>query len=130
LYSGERDATDPLITPRRVYLIAVSYRCETPRSFGRRLCTLVFVLRSLDAKQVRAAIGRRFPVRTVTTFSFAVAGLLFLKCLTEIMPTILSNRLPPAATGHYTLVDQALDLGPLTPFCVMTGILLTVESSS
>jgi hypothetical protein len=92
--------------------------------FSGSLWTLVLVLSSLDGQPIRAAIGPRFPVRTLATFSFAVAGLLFLKCLSEIVPTIPSNRLPPAATGYYTLVDQALDLGVLTPFCVMIGILL------
>jgi hypothetical protein len=97
--------------------------------FSLSLWTLVLVLSSLDGEQIRTVIGRRFPVRTVATFSFAVGGLLFLKCLSEIVPTIASNRLPAAATGYYTLVDQALDLGVLTPFCVMTGILLLKRES-
>jgi hypothetical protein len=92
--------------------------------FSGSLWTLVLVLRRIDGEQIHAAIGPRFPVRTLATFSFAVGGLLLLKCLGEIVPTIASNTLPPAATGYYTLVDQGLDLGVLTPFSVMTGILL------
>lgn len=92
--------------------------------FSLSLWTLVLVLNGLDNAQIRAAIGRRFPVRTLATFSFAVGALLLLKCLSEIVPTVQSNTLPPAATGYYTLVDQGLDLGVLTPFCVMTGLLL------
>lgn len=97
--------------------------------FSLSLWTLVLVLSDLDGEQLRAAIGPRFPVRTLTTFSFAVGGLLLLKCLGEIVPTILSNTLPPAATGYYTLVDQGLDLGLVTPFCVMTGIFLRKRES-
>src|SRR5262245_30732981 len=90
--------------------------------FSLSLWTLVLVLSDLDRERIPAAIGRRFPVRTLATFSFAVGGLLLLKCLGEIVPTISSNTLPPAATGYYTLVDQALDIGLLTPFCVTAGI--------
>jgi hypothetical protein len=92
--------------------------------FSLSLWTLVLVLRDFDGDQIRAAIGPRFPARTLATFSLAVGGLLLLKCLGEIVPTIRSNTLPIAATGYYTLIDQGLDLGLLTPFCVMTGILL------
>jgi hypothetical protein len=97
--------------------------------FSLSLWTLMLVLRDLDGEQIRAAIGPRFPVRTLATFSFAVGGLLLLKCLSEIVPTIASNKLPAAAAGYYTLVDQALDLGVLTPFCVMTGILLLTRET-
>jgi hypothetical protein len=92
--------------------------------FSLSLWTLVLVLRDLAGEQIRAAIGPRFPVRTLATFSFAVGGLLLLKCLSEIVPTVTTNTLPAAAAGYYTLVDQALDLGILTPFCIMTGLLL------
>ena len=89
----------------------------------------MLVLSDLDGERLRAAIGPRFPVRTLSAFSFAVGGLLLLKCVGEIVPTILSNTLPPAATGYYTLVDQGLDLGLVTPFCVMTGALLRKRQS-
>ena len=97
--------------------------------FSLSLWTLVLVLSDLDGDQIRAAIGPRFPVRTLTAFSFAIGGLLLLKCLGEIVPTIWSNTLPPVATGYYTLVDQGLDLGLLTPFCMMSGILLLKRES-
>ena len=92
--------------------------------FSLSLWTLAFVIVGVDRAQIQAAIGEHFPVRTMAVFSFAVGGLLFLKCLGEIMPSIGSGRMPIAATGYYTLVDQALDLGLLTPFCVLTGVLL------
>lgn len=92
--------------------------------FSASLWTLVLLLRSIDREEVRSAIGARFPARTLASFSFAAGGLLLLKCLGEIVPTIGSNALPPAAAGYYTLVDQALDLGVLTPFCILSGILL------
>lgn len=92
--------------------------------FSLSLWTLVFVIAGVDRVQIQAAIGERFPVKTMAVFSFAVGGLLFLKCLGEIMPSIGSGTMPIAATGYYTLVDQALDLGLLTPFCVLTGVLL------
>ena len=97
--------------------------------FSLSLWTLVLVIAGIDPTQVRAAIGERFPVRTVASFSFAVGGLLLLKCLGEIMPTLGSNTLPTTATGYYTLVDQALDLGLLTPFCIFAGVLLLRRES-
>jgi hypothetical protein len=97
--------------------------------FSLSLWTLVLVLNDLDGEQIRAAIGPRFPVRTLATFSVAIGGLLLLKCLGEIVPTIRPNTLPPETTGYYTLVDQGLDLGLLTPFCMMTGILLLKRES-
>jgi hypothetical protein len=86
--------------------------------------TLVLVLTTIGNEHIRTAIGERFPVKAVAVFSFAAAALLLLKCLGEILPTIPSNTLPSAATGYYTLVDQALDIGLLTPFCVVAGVLL------
>jgi hypothetical protein len=92
--------------------------------FSLSLWTLILVLADIDRAEIRAAIGERFPVRTVAGFSFAVGGLLLLKCLGEIVPGLGSGTMPAVATGYYTLVDQALDLGLLTPFCVLTGVLL------
>jgi hypothetical protein len=92
--------------------------------FSLSLWTLVLVLVGVDRTQIRAAIGARFPVRMVAGFSFAVGGLLLMKCLSEIVPGLGSSTMPAVATGYYTLVDQALDLGLLTPFCVLTGVLL------
>ena len=92
--------------------------------FSLSLWTSVFVVVGVDRLQIQAAIKEHFPVRTMAVFSFAVGGLLFLKCLGEIMPSISSGTMPAGATGYYTLVDQALDLGLLTPFCVLTGVLL------
>jgi len=97
--------------------------------FSLSLWTLVLVLAGVDRAQVRAAITERFPVRAVAVFSFAVAGLLLLKCLGEIVPNLGSGSLPASATGYYTLVDQALDLGLLVPFSVLTGVLLLKRDS-
>ena len=92
--------------------------------FSLSLWTLVLVLAGIDEAQVRKAIGDHFPVKTVATFSFAVGGMLLLKCLGEILPGLGSGAMPAAATGYHTLVDEAFDIGLLTPFCVVTGILL------
>jgi hypothetical protein len=50
--------------------------------------------------------------------------MLLVKCLGEILPSLGSSAMPAVATGYYTLVDQALDIGLMTPFCVVTGVLL------
>ena len=92
--------------------------------FSLSLWTLAFVVVDIDRAQIQVAIKEHFSVRTMAVFSFAVGGLLFLKCLGEIMPSLRSGTMPTGATGYYTLVDQALDLGLLTPLCVLTGILL------
>ena len=87
------------------------------------------MLTDVDRNQVRAAIDERFPVKVAATYSFAVGGLLLIKCLGEIAPTLGSVAMPSGAAGYYTMVDQALDLGLLTPFCVAVGILLLRRES-
>jgi hypothetical protein len=37
--------------------------------------------------------------------------------------------MPDVATGYYTLVDQALDLGLVAPFCLVAGLLLLRRES-
>ena len=93
-------------------------------AFSLSLCTLVLVLVGLDLSRVREEISDRFPVLTAASFSFAVGGLLLLKCLGEIVPTIGTGAMPAVATGYYTMVDQALDLGLLVPLCILVGVLL------
>lgn len=97
--------------------------------FSLSLWTLAFVLAGIDAAQVRAAIGKRFPVKTVASFSFALSALLVLKCLAEILPSVGSTMMPAGATGYYTMVDQALDLGLLAPFGIVAGVLLLRRES-
>jgi hypothetical protein len=63
-------------------------------------------------------------VVTTATFSFAVGTMLLLKCLGETLPGLPSGVMPAAMAGYYTMVDQALDLGLLTPFCAVVGVLL------
>ena len=97
--------------------------------FSLSLWTLVFVLAGIDGAQVRAAIGKRFPVKTVASFSFTLSAMLVLKCLGEILPSVSSTAMPAAATGYYTMVDQALDLGLLAPFGIVAGALLLKRES-
>lgn len=92
--------------------------------FSLSLCTLALVLAGVDPAQVRARISKRFPVVTAASFSFAVGGLLLFKCMGEIVPSISSGAMPANATGYYTMVDQALDLGLLVPLCILVGVLL------
>jgi hypothetical protein len=97
--------------------------------FSLSLWTLVFVLAGIDGAQVRAAIGKRFPVKTAASFSFVLSAMLVLKCLGEILPSVGSTAMPAGATGYYTMVDQALDLGLLAPFGIVTGVLLLRRES-
>jgi hypothetical protein len=69
-------------------------------------------------------MSKRFPVVTAASFSFAVGGLLLFKCMGEIVPSIGTRAMPANATGYYTMVDQALDLGLLVPLFILVGILL------
>ena len=92
--------------------------------FALSLCTLGLVLAGMDLSRVRAEMSERFPVVTATSFSFAVGGLLLFKCLGEIVPSIGTGAMPANATGYYTMVDQALDLGLLVPLFILVGILL------
>jgi hypothetical protein len=93
-------------------------------AFALSLCTLGLVVAEIDLPRVRAEMSERFPVVTVACFSFAVGGLLLFKCLGEIVPSIGSPAMPATATGYYTMVDQALDLGLLVPVFILVGILL------
>jgi len=92
--------------------------------FALSLCTLGLVLAGIDLSRVRAEMSDRFPVVTAASFSFAVGGLLLFKCLGEIVPSIGTRAMPATATGYYTMVDQALDLGLLVPLFILVGILL------
>jgi hypothetical protein len=92
--------------------------------FSLSLWTLILVLTGVDGAQVRKVIGEHFPLRTAAGFSLLVGGMLIVKCLGEILPSLGSSAMPAGAAGYYTLVDQALDLGLLAPFCVVTGVLL------
>lgn len=68
-------------------------------------------------------------MRVAACFSFAVGGMLLIKCLGEIVPTLGSNAMPTVTVGYYTMVDQALDIGLLTPFCVAVGVLFLRRDS-
>jgi hypothetical protein len=92
--------------------------------FSLSLWTLILVLTGVDGAQVRKVIGEHFPLRTAAGFSLLVGGMLIVKCLGEILPSLGSSAMPAGAAGYYTMVDQALDLGLLAPFCVVTGVLL------
>ena len=92
--------------------------------FALSLCTLGTVLAGMDLSRVRAEMSERFPVVTAASFSFAVGGLLLIKCLGEIVPSIGTSAMPATATGYYTMVDQALDLGLLAPLFILVGLLL------
>ena len=68
--------------------------------FSLSLWTLVFVLAGIDGAQVRAAIGKRFPVKTAASFSFVLSAMLVLKCLGETLPSVGSTAMPAGATGY------------------------------
>ncbi len=97
--------------------------------FSLSLWTFMFVVAGFDRQRLLSAIGSRFPVKVAAGFSFAVAALLLFKCLGEIVPGLGSEAMPAVATGYYTLVDQALDLGLLMPFCILSGVLLLRRES-
>jgi len=98
-------------------------------SFSLSLWTLVLVLADVERTQVRAAIDQRFPVKLAANFSFALGGMLLIKCLGEILPALGTGAMPAAGVGYYTMVDQALDIGLLTPFCAAIGVLLLRRES-
>lgn len=93
-------------------------------AFASSLCALALVLAGVDPRRIRAQVSTRFPVITAATFAFAVGGLLLVKCLGEIVPTIGTGAMPASATGYYTMVDQALDLGLVVPLYIFVGVML------
>jgi hypothetical protein len=92
---------------------------------------------SLKARFPRAAAGRletsccgRLASFCTAGFAGSVGGLLLFKCLGEIIPSIGTSAMPATATGSYTIVDQALDLGLLVPLFILVGILLLKRLSA
>ncbi len=92
--------------------------------FSLSLWTAVIVTVQTDRRAIAEAVTGRFPARTAATFSFLLGGMLLLKCLGEIAPTIGTTAMPAGGHGQYTMVDQALDIGLLVPFCAAVATLL------
>jgi hypothetical protein len=92
--------------------------------YSLSLVTVLLVFKTFALEKSHTAVRKSFPVLWAAVFSFVVGGLLALKCLGEIVPTIVTNTLPSVATGYYTIIDQGIDLGLILPFCILVGILL------
>jgi len=66
----------------------------------------------------------RFPVKTIAGFLITGGFLLLLKCLGETGNSLIGGIQPHTMIGQHTLWDQAMDIGIIFPFCLITGILL------
>ncbi|HBI36085.1 MAG: hypothetical protein A2355_12820 [Spirochaetes bacterium RIFOXYB1_FULL_32_8] len=66
----------------------------------------------------------RFPVKTIAVFLITGGFLLLLKCLGETGNSLIGGVQPHTMIGQHTLWDQAMDIGIIFPFCLITGILL------
>ncbi len=66
----------------------------------------------------------RFPVKTIAVFLITGGFLLLLKCLGETGNSLIGGIQPHTMIGQHTLWDQAMDIGIIFPFCLITGILL------
>jgi len=93
-------------------------------TFAFSLVTLFLVVLSFDINRMEHAIKKSFPVRAVAIFLFFIAGMLFFKCMGEILPMLSSGVLKEPFLGYYNLFDQFIDIGILIPFVVSIGVLL------
>ena len=93
-------------------------------NFDLCLVTLFLVVFSFDINRMEHAINKKFPVRTVAIFLFFIAGMLFFKCMGEIIPMLSTGVLKEPFIGYFNLFDQFLDIGIIVPFIIFVGILL------
>lgn len=70
------------------------------------------------------SINKRFPVRLAAVFLFVTAGMLFFKCMGEILPMLSDGVLKETYVGYYNLFDQFIDIGIIVPLCIFVGVLL------
>ena len=93
-------------------------------TFAFSLVTLFLVVFSFDINRIEHAINKNFPARAVAIFLFFIAGMLFLKCMGEIMPMLSAGVLKEPFNGYYNLFDQFMDIGIIVPFAIFIGVLL------
>lgn len=83
--------------------------------------TLVNALLLIDAKQLRLHFSEKTPVKTVSIYLLAVALLVFLGWMKQILPALLTGQLPESITLARTPSNPVfvLDLALLLPaFCL------------
>ena len=93
-------------------------------TFAFSLVTLSLVVFSFDINRIERTINKTFPVRAVAIFLFFIAGMLFFKCIGEIMPMLSTGVLKEPFLGYYNLFDQFIDIGIIVPFVIFVGVLL------
>jgi hypothetical protein len=93
-------------------------------TFAFCLVTLFLVVFSFDINRIEHAINKKFPVRAVAIFLLFIAGMLFFKCIGEIIPMLLTGELKEPFLGYYNLFDQFMDIGIIVPFTIFVGVLL------
>jgi len=93
-------------------------------TFAFSWITLFLVVLSFDRNRMDHATNKKFPVRLVAIFLFFIAGMLFFKCMGEIVPMLSSGLFKEPFLGYYNLFDQFIDIGIIIPFVVFTGVLL------
>lgn len=93
-------------------------------TFSFSLVTLFLVVFSFDINRIEHAINKKFPVMAVAIFLFFIAGMLFFKCMGEIIPMLSTGVLKEPFLGYYNLFDQLIDIGIIVPFAIFFGVLL------
>jgi len=93
-------------------------------TFAFCLVSLFLVVFSFDINRIKHAINKKFPVRAVAILLFFIAGMLFFKCIGEIIPMLLTGGLNEPFLGYYNLFDQFIDIGIIVPFAIFVGVLL------
>jgi hypothetical protein len=93
-------------------------------TFAFCLVSLLLAVFSFDLNRLKHAINKNFPVRLAAIFHFFLAGMLFFKCMGEILPILSSGVLKKQFTGYFNLFDQFMDIGIIIPLAIFVGVLL------
>lgn len=96
--------------------------------FSLSLFAFILSMLSFDLADLPQHFAATLPRRSIAGLLFASGAFLLLAWLGRIVPPLLQGQIP-ALENATTLVIQAMDLGLITPLCILAGILLLRQSA-
>lgn len=96
--------------------------------FSLSLFAFILSMLSFDLADLPQHFAATLPRRSIAGLLFASGAFLLLAWLGRIVPPLLQGQIP-ALENTTTLVIQAMDLGLITPLCILAGILLLRQSA-
>jgi hypothetical protein len=92
--------------------------------YSASLAAFMLSWRSLDARQLKNHISRRFARRTIAWLLIGFGLVLALLWLGRIVPSLMAGNPPAGLESYSTLFVQAGDLGLVVPLAILSGALL------